>query len=162
VPERGTAAAAFSGFVRHIAGKTGTTNSARDAWFVGFAGDFVAVVWIGRNDNKPLADGETGGLLAAPVVRDFLTAAGGEFSFLDPPVPDGLVKLVVDPDTGLAARKGVEELLRPERADALRSKGPPPKGDAGDAESGGREAAPAKGMREESEPRDAGPKEYAE
>ena len=51
-----------------IAGKTGTTNSARDAWFVGFTADYVAGVWMGYDDNRPLS-GVTGGGLPAEIWR---------------------------------------------------------------------------------------------
>ncbi|MBF9042748.1 glycosyl transferase [Rhodobacterales bacterium HKCCE4037] len=53
---------------RPTAGKTGTTNSARDAWFVGFTADYVAGVWMGYDDNRPLA-GVTGGGLPAEIWR---------------------------------------------------------------------------------------------
>ncbi|MEM9757334.1 MAG: penicillin-binding transpeptidase domain-containing protein, partial [Pseudomonadota bacterium] len=58
--------AQFGGW--QIAGKTGTTNSARDAWFVGFTGDYVAGVWMGYDDNTPLT-GVTGGGLPADIWR---------------------------------------------------------------------------------------------
>ncbi len=53
---------------RPAAGKTGTTNSARDAWFVGFTADYVAGVWMGYDDNRPLS-GVTGGGLPAEIWR---------------------------------------------------------------------------------------------
>ncbi len=113
VVERGTAASTFKGFARPLAGKTGTTNGSRDAWFVGFSADMVAVVWIGRDDDGKLADGETGGRLAAPVVRDFLDAVGGEIR-LDPvPVPaEGVTIVTADPATGLPTRDGIPEIVR--------------------------------------------------
>ena len=52
-----------------MAGKTGTTQGARDAWFVGFAGDYVAGVWMGYDDNRPLS-GVTGGGLPATIWRE--------------------------------------------------------------------------------------------
>jgi 1A family penicillin-binding protein len=52
-----------------VAGKTGTTQGARDAWFVGFAGDYVAGVWMGYDDNRPLS-GVTGGGLPATIWRE--------------------------------------------------------------------------------------------
>ena len=51
---------------RSVAGKTGTTQAARDAWFVGFSGDYVAGVWMGYDDNTPLT-GVTGGGLPAEI-----------------------------------------------------------------------------------------------
>lgn len=54
---------------REIAGKTGTTQAARDAWFVGFTADYVAGVWMGYDDNTPLS-GVTGGGLPAEIFRE--------------------------------------------------------------------------------------------
>ncbi len=59
--------AAFGG--RELAGKTGTTQAARDAWFVGFSADYVAGVWMGYDDNTPLT-GVTGGGLPAEIWRE--------------------------------------------------------------------------------------------
>jgi penicillin-binding protein 1A len=56
-----------------VAGKTGTTQAARDAWFLGFTADYVAGVWMGYDDNTPLS-GVTGGGLPAEIWR--LTMAG--------------------------------------------------------------------------------------
>jgi penicillin-binding protein 1A len=57
---------------REVAGKTGTTNSARDAWFVGFSADYVVGVWIGYDDNTPLT-GVTGGGLPAEIWHEVMT-----------------------------------------------------------------------------------------
>jgi 1A family penicillin-binding protein len=64
--------AAFGG--RQIAGKTGTTQAARDAWFVGFSADYVAAVWMGYDDNTPLT-GVTGGGLPAEIFREVMSRA---------------------------------------------------------------------------------------
>jgi len=53
-------------------GKTGTTNSNRDAWFVGFSGNRLGGVWIGNDDNSSLGSGKTGGVVAAPVWREMM------------------------------------------------------------------------------------------
>lgn len=110
VVERGTARRAFEGFKRPFAGKTGTTNSARDAWFVGFSPEIVVAVWIGRDDNKALADDAGGGKVAAPVVRDFLEKAGVNLS--DVPIPPSAKTVTVDPDSGLPSRQGIVEIVR--------------------------------------------------
>ncbi len=65
-------------------GKTGTTQDNRDAFFIGFAGDLVAGVWIGRDDNRPL-EGNTGGAVPAQIWRDFMSAA--LFGDSPPPPP---------------------------------------------------------------------------
>lgn len=57
---------------RPVAGKTGTTQDHRDAWFVGFTGPFIAGVWVGNDDNSPM-DGVTGGQLPAKIWRAFMT-----------------------------------------------------------------------------------------
>lgn len=72
---RGTATRAFSGSPVAVAGKTGTSQSYRDAWFIGRTGDLAFAVWIGRDDDKPLPSLSgrhgTGGALAAPVAAQF-------------------------------------------------------------------------------------------
>src|SRR6516225_8877956 len=74
VVDRGTGTA-VKAVGKPIAGKTGTTNDWRDAWFVGFTPDLVAGVYIGFDDPDSLGDDETGGHVAAPVFRDFMIAA---------------------------------------------------------------------------------------
>ena len=61
------------GFTRDAAGKTGTTNDLRDAWFVGFTPELLTVVWVGFDDNQPL--GLSGGRAALPIWVDFMKAA---------------------------------------------------------------------------------------
>jgi len=107
------------------AGKTGTTQNWRDAWFVGFTPEFVAGVWVGNDDEKPMAK-VTGGALPAQIWRDFMTAAHAgltvrDFDWL---VPD--VVAVEEPDP----RNGFYEDLTAEfnRVGALaeRAQGEPP------------------------------------
>ena len=74
VTVRGTAARAF-GPNPPIAGKTGTTQSHRDAWFVGFSRDLVIAVWVGRDDNTPLPPRTTGASAATPIVARIIEAA---------------------------------------------------------------------------------------
>ena len=72
--DRGTGAAARAlGLVGAAAGKTGTTNDTRDAWFAGYSPRLVAVVWIGFDDGTPL--GLSGARAALPVWTDFMRAA---------------------------------------------------------------------------------------
>src|ERR1700756_4760635 len=70
VVERGTAKV-VQAVGKPIAGKTGTTNDWRDAWFVGFSPDLAAGVYIGFDDPDSLGDDETGGDAAAPLFRAF-------------------------------------------------------------------------------------------
>jgi 1A family penicillin-binding protein len=60
---------------RPAAGKTGTTSSERDVWFVGYVPQLATAVWIGHDNNYPLAAGATGGTYAAPVWQDFMKQA---------------------------------------------------------------------------------------
>ncbi len=73
VIKQGTATNAAIG--RPAAGKTGTTSSERDVWFVGYVPQLSVAVWIGNDDYRPLAYGVTGGTFAAPVWRDFMKKA---------------------------------------------------------------------------------------
>lgn len=74
VTTRGTAARAF-GPTPPVAGKTGTTQEHRDAWFVGFSDDLVVGVWVGRDDNAPLPGRATGASAAAPIAARIIAAA---------------------------------------------------------------------------------------
>ncbi len=81
-----------------IAGKTGTTDETRDAWFVGYTPDLVVGVWVGHDDGSPT--GLTGAAGALPVWVEFMRARTGAKAF---PVPDGIVWREVDPATGRLA-----------------------------------------------------------
>lgn len=59
----------------HVAGKTGTSTGPRDVWFIGFTGKYVGAVWLGNDDNRPMANGNTGGQLAAPLWQSFMSVA---------------------------------------------------------------------------------------
>jgi len=87
---------------RVAAGKTGTSNDYKDAWFVGYTPRLVACVWVGYDDmKKSLGRGEVGGRAAAPIWANFMknTIAGDPVD--DFPVPDGIVSLPIDPVSGL-------------------------------------------------------------
>jgi penicillin-binding protein 1A len=73
VVEGGTGTAAKLTFT-NAAGKTGTSTGPKDAWFVGFTGKYVASIWIGNDDNRPMGH-VTGGQFAAPIWHDFMTVA---------------------------------------------------------------------------------------
>lgn len=75
VTRRGTAARAFGKHPVTIAGKTGTTQDWRDAWFIGVTPHLVIGVWLGRDDNKPLPNRMAGGSAAAPIAADILKTA---------------------------------------------------------------------------------------
>jgi penicillin-binding protein 1A len=73
VVNQGTATSAQIG--RPAAGKTGTTSSEKDIWFVGSVPQLSAAVWVGNDDNTPLGSGATGGTIVAPIWRDFMSQA---------------------------------------------------------------------------------------
>ncbi|MGE0370351.1 MAG: penicillin-binding protein 1A [Gammaproteobacteria bacterium] len=87
-----------------IAGKTGTTNDQRDAWFAGFTSDIVAVSWVGFDKPQALGNGETGGRAALPMWIAFMREAlrGTPEHPLDR--PPGLVTVRIDPTSGLLAK----------------------------------------------------------
>jgi penicillin-binding protein 1B len=103
--ERGTARSARrSGFQWTAAGKTGTTDEERDAWFAGYTPDLLAVVWVGYDDNHPL--GLTGAQAALPIWVDFMKEAlAGRPSHAFHP-PPGVVEVTVDPASGEVAHAG--------------------------------------------------------
>jgi len=98
VMQEGTGASAYRTLPREfqVAGKTGTSDEGRDAWFAGFSGDLVAVVWVGRDDNAALR--LTGATGALPVWSDFIAAASDRQ--LDYRMPDGIEVHWVDDSSG--------------------------------------------------------------
>ncbi len=87
-----------------VAGKTGTTDDLRDSWFAGFSGDYLAVVWLGRDDNKTA--GLTGSLGALKVWREFMFRASNKS--LDFSVPPGVAYHWIDSRSGLLTREYCE------------------------------------------------------
>jgi len=85
---------------RPVAGKTGSTNEYRDAWFIGFSPEVVAGVWVGRDDRSPLGRRETGARAALPIWKEFMQAALASRPALDFAVPDGVDFAAPDPATG--------------------------------------------------------------
>ncbi|AHJ62038.1 Multimodular transpeptidase-transglycosylase PBP 1A [Granulibacter bethesdensis] len=75
---------------RPIAGKTGTTQDFVDAWFGGFTPTLVTIVWIGFDNPTSLGEHETGGALAAPVWREYMSAALKDHPMLQFPMPEGM------------------------------------------------------------------------
>lgn len=103
VIRRGTGRKALSLGRNDLAGKTGTTNDQRDAWFVGFNADLVAVTWVGFDEPKPLGPRETGGSAALPMWIHFMAAALDGVPEHPLERPSGLVTVRIDPETGLLA-----------------------------------------------------------
>lgn len=91
---------------RPLAGKTGTTNDLRDAWFVGYSPHLICGVWVGQDDNQPLGKRETGARAAGPIWQEFMGKALKGQPGEDFPVPDGVVFARVNRDTGLPIAAG--------------------------------------------------------
>lgn len=88
---------------RPVAGKTGTSNEARNAWFIGFTPDLVTGVWVGFDNNDPLGPAETGGRAAIPIWMGFMEKAVERVPVHDFVAPPGIVFANVDPKTGKLA-----------------------------------------------------------
>ena len=103
VVRAGTATAAMELGRNDLAGKTGTTNDHRDAWFCGFNSDVVASAWIGFDQAAPLGNGEVGGRAALPMWMDYMRTAldGVPERALNP--PSSIVTVNIDRDTGALA-----------------------------------------------------------
>ncbi|MEY2683556.1 MAG: Penicillin-binding protein [Pseudomonadota bacterium] len=92
ITRSGTAARAQGTLKRpDLYGKTGTTNDAMDAWFVGFQPSLVAAVWVGYDNPRNLGSRETGGGLSLPIWIGFMTEALRDVPVTDLPVPPGVV-----------------------------------------------------------------------
>jgi len=99
VLNEGTGASArAAGFAFDAAGKSGTTNDLRDAWFVGFTPELLTVVWVGLDDNMPL--GLSGSQAALPIWTTFMMRALAGRPDVSFAKPDGLVFVDIDRDTG--------------------------------------------------------------
>ena len=101
---------------RPAAGKTGTTNNLRDAWFMGYTPGLVTGTWVGYDDQKAMGKGETGSRAASPIWVDFMSNALEKSPVVDFQVPDGVVFAKIDMETGLLAsphsRKTVFQAFR--------------------------------------------------
>jgi penicillin-binding protein 1B len=111
VINEGTGAGArAAGFAHDAAGKSGTTNDLRDAWFVGFTPELLTVVWVGLDDNQPL--GLSGTQAALPIWTTFMirALAGHPNDAFEP--PDGITFVEIDRDTGKRAAPGCPRIFR--------------------------------------------------
>lgn len=84
-----------------LAGKTGTTNDYKDAWFVGFSPSLAMGVYIGYDKPRPMGSASTGGVLSAPVFRDFMKLALADKPAVPFRVPQGIYFARIDARTGL-------------------------------------------------------------
>ena len=103
VLERGTARSAYRmGFDGRAAGKTGSSDGLRDAWFVGYTPELLALVWVGYDDNRPV--GLPGGVAALPIWVDLMKRIGADDSYRFRR-PGGIVRALIDPQTGQQATR---------------------------------------------------------
>ncbi len=111
VVDEGTGAGArAAGFALDAAGKSGTTNDLRDAWFVGFTPELLTVVWVGHDDNQAL--GLSGSQAALPIWTDFMQRAlAGHANVPFPAAPEGVTPVEIDRDTGMAAGPGCPRVI---------------------------------------------------
>ncbi|WP_412072309.1 penicillin-binding protein 1A [Pseudomonas fluorescens] len=89
-----------------IAGKTGTTNESKDAWFSGYNADYVTTVWTGFDQPESLGRKEFGGTVALPIWMNYMAAALKDKPPHTQPEPEGILSLRVDPISGRAASPG--------------------------------------------------------
>jgi penicillin-binding protein 1A len=94
-----------------IAGKTGTTNDQKDAWFSGFNRDYVASAWVGFDQPTTLGRREFGGTAALPIWIDFMKDALKDKPENAPQTPEGIVSVKIDPKTGKLAYPGQEDAI---------------------------------------------------
>jgi penicillin-binding protein 1A len=143
---------------RPIAGKTGTSNKAKDAWFVGYSTDLTCAVWTGFDEPTPMGVGEAGASVALPAFVDFMREAHKKRPAADFPVPPGISRVLIDPATGMRAypdqKDALEELFlagseptetaAPDAGAGAEDAGAPPPGASGRAvlDAGGPGEAP--------------------
>ena len=120
VVRRGTGRRAMALGRHDLAGKTGTTNDQRDAWFCGFNADIVTTAWVGFDQVEELGNGETGSRAALPLWLGFMGEALKGVPEKPLQQPEGLVTVRIDPESGLLippeATGGIDEVFREENA----------------------------------------------
>jgi penicillin-binding protein 1A len=125
VIRRGTGAAAMVLKRNDLAGKTGSTNEHRDAWFTGFNAKLVASCWVGFDDFSSLGKGEFGAKAALPIWIDFMRAALKDMPEQAFDMPPGITRVRIDPASGLLAAAGepgaILEVMKTEDATRLAS-----------------------------------------
>jgi penicillin-binding protein 1A len=143
VVRRGTGRRALALGRTDLAGKTGTSNSARDTWFNGFNPNLVASVWVGFDQERSLGDNEQGSATALPIWIKFMREALKGVPETQRAMPEGLVTLRISPDTGmLTSGDNPDAILETFMADRLPGAGESGEGssasgvEAGDASGG--------------------------
>lgn len=97
---------------RPAAGKTGTTNGYRDAWFIGYTPGLVTGVWVGYDDQASIGHRETGARAALPIWLEFMKKAHTGRELEDFAAPEGILFKQVDPRTGLLSAENCKQSIR--------------------------------------------------
>jgi penicillin-binding protein 1A len=129
VIKKGTGKKAKSLKRNDLAGKTGTTNGPRDAWFSGYSSHLVATAWVGFDDYSQLGRNEYGGSAALPIWIDFMGEALRDKPQINLPQPTGIVSIKIDPKTGARVppdQSGIYEFFRTENVPKAITKGTKP------------------------------------
>lgn len=96
---------------RPVAGKTGTTNDSKDAWFIGFTPDIIVGTYVGFDEPKSLGRHETGARVAAPIVKEFMVNALKDVPPVPFRVPPGIRLVQINPDNGTRSKPGDEKSI---------------------------------------------------
>ncbi len=97
---------------REIAAKTGTTNNYYDAWFIGYSPQIATGVWVGFDKEKSIGKGEVGGRAALPIWVEYMKAAHEGLPQVTFPVPEGIVFVNIDSESGKLASASTKKILR--------------------------------------------------
>lgn len=111
VIRRGTGRRALVIGRKDLAGKTGTTNDQRDAWFTGFNADLATIAWVGFDNPRPLGDRETGARAALPMWVDYMRDSLQGIEEKELEQPPGLVSVRIDPKTGKLANASTKNAI---------------------------------------------------
>jgi penicillin-binding protein 1A len=110
VVQRGTATA-LNKIGRPVAGKTGTTNDAKDVWFIGFTPDIIVGTYLGFDEPRSLGHKETGGRNAVPIIKEFMEKALKDVPPVPFRVPPGIRLVAINPQTGTRSKPGDEKKI---------------------------------------------------
>ena len=94
-----------------LAGKTGTTNESKDAWFIGFSPDLVAGVYVGFDEPRTLGKKQTGSNVALPIFKEFIQGALKDTPPMPFRVPKGIRQVRIDSDDGTLAEAGDKHVI---------------------------------------------------